>query len=209
MRLIPILLTLLNLVESSRSEFVDPNCPWVLTKTDKVNFTTLKSLFRDYDLSLVCISKCDDQLLECISTCSSTECILECNRAWAICSDCEYLFNVFKHKIVEFSACPCHTDCIDGCQGCENPICFCNVSRNYKWAVLIRVRTIPMLITKMPVWVRQVKLLANVFWIAMVTTAARLLVCRPSKMSTANVLARFIMELTKCVLILFHRKNAR
>ena len=27
-----------------------------------------------------------------------------------------------------YSACPCHTDCIDGCQGCDNPICFCNVS---------------------------------------------------------------------------------
>ena len=67
-----------------------------------MNFKTLKSLFRDYDLSLICVSKCDDQLMECISTCSSSECIFECNRAWAICSDCEYLFNVFKHKLLNF-----------------------------------------------------------------------------------------------------------
>ena len=25
-------------------------------------------------------------------------------------------------------ACPCHTDCLTGCNGCENPICYCNVS---------------------------------------------------------------------------------
>ena len=31
-------------------------------------------------------------------------------------------------SIYFIKACPCHTDCIDGCQGCENPICFCNVS---------------------------------------------------------------------------------
>lgn len=24
--------------------------------------------------------------------------------------------------------CPCHTDCISGCEGCENPICNCKVS---------------------------------------------------------------------------------
>ena len=58
-------------------------------------------------------------------------------------------------------------------------------------------RMIGMLITKMPVWVRQVKLLVNVSWIAMMTVAVKLLVYQPSKMSTAIVLARFIMELTK------------
>ena len=25
-------------------------------------------------------------------------------------------------------SCPCHTDCIKGCEGCPNPICYCNVS---------------------------------------------------------------------------------
>ena len=27
-----------------------------------------------------------------------------------------------------FSACPCYTDCINGCADCGNPICFCSVS---------------------------------------------------------------------------------
>ena len=37
---------------------------------------------------------------------------------------------VTSAMVISFLACPCHTDCIDGCQGCDNPVCFCNVSRN-------------------------------------------------------------------------------
>jgi len=95
MRLVPILWTILKLVEASSSEFVDPNCP-------------------DYDLSLICVTKCDEQLLQCTSSCSDSNCLLDCNRAWAICDN----------------SCPCHADCIDGCKGCENPICFCNGDYN-------------------------------------------------------------------------------
>ena len=98
---------------------------------------TLKPLFRDYDLSLVCVSKCEDELLQCVSTCSSSDCLMECNRAAFVCGDGEYFFSVKDSQVYSslffpFLACPCHTDCIDGCQGCDNPICFCNVSRIYQ-----------------------------------------------------------------------------
>ena len=38
-----------------------------------------------------------------------------------------------------FTACPCHIDCIDGCNGCENPICFCDVSWNYQFISMLFV----------------------------------------------------------------------
>ena len=47
----------------------------------------LKKLFSDYDLSLVCISKCDEAFMKCVSTCSSSDCIMECNRASATCGN--------------------------------------------------------------------------------------------------------------------------
>ena len=72
-----------------------------------------------------------------MSTCSSSECLLECSRAMGVCTECKYLFQALSvvyhvYNISSISACPCHTDCIDGCKGCDNPICFCNVSKNYK-----------------------------------------------------------------------------
>ena len=50
----------------------------------------LKLGLSDYDLSLQCTSKCDDEYLQCISTCSSSECFLECSRVMAACNDGEY-----------------------------------------------------------------------------------------------------------------------
>ena len=38
------------------------------------------------------------------------------------------LIDIYK---TVYLACPCHTDCIDGCKGCDNPICVCNVSQNF------------------------------------------------------------------------------
>ena len=52
----------------------------------------LNDAFSDYDLSLVCIAKCDDEYMQCVSTCSSTDCLMECNRAWATCGDCKFTF---------------------------------------------------------------------------------------------------------------------
>ena len=198
MRLIPIFWTILNLVESLPSELVDPNCPWVRLNGRLRRLTTF---FSDYDLSLVCISKCDEQYLQCVSTCSSTDCLVECNRSWAICGDCEYTFYWNEGSLMRiirfnhFLACPCHTDCIDGCQGCDNPVCFCNVSRNnqYRTVNVINtyLRTTRMMITWMLVSIRPAKLSANVFWIAKMILGAKLLVCRPSKMNIPSVLARF------------------
>ena len=64
-------------------------------------FMAFKPSFSDYDLSLVCISKCEDELLECVSTCSSSECILKCNRALVVCSDCEFLTITIKIKSLQ------------------------------------------------------------------------------------------------------------
>ena len=44
---------------------------------------------------------------------------------------------MYKHV---YLACPCHTDCIDGCQRCENPICFCNVSENIDLLFIINFK---------------------------------------------------------------------
>ena len=50
--------------------------------------------FSDYDLSLVCTSKCDDEYLQCVATCSSSECLLDCSRANGACSECKYHFQL-------------------------------------------------------------------------------------------------------------------
>ena len=47
--------------------------------------------FSDYDLSLTCTSKCDEAYLECVSTCSSSDCLMECLRAAVTCGDGKYL----------------------------------------------------------------------------------------------------------------------
>ena len=52
--------------------------------------TDLLNLFSDYDLSLICTSKCDDAYMECIATCGSSDCFKECNRASGTCSEGEY-----------------------------------------------------------------------------------------------------------------------
>ena len=42
---------------------------------------------RDYDLSLICTSKCDDAYLQCVSICSDSNCLLDCNRASIACTE--------------------------------------------------------------------------------------------------------------------------
>ena len=59
------------------------------------DLSLFKLILSDYDLSLVCTSKCDDEYLLCITTCGSSECFLDCSRANGACSDCEYLFQFF------------------------------------------------------------------------------------------------------------------
>ena len=96
------------------------------------------SAFSDYDLSLICTSKCDDVFLQCIASCSDSNCVLDCNRASLACSEGEFhswwslQYQSYSTNDAEsyYSACPCHTDCLEGCNNCENPICFCNVSQS-------------------------------------------------------------------------------
>ena len=49
------------------------------------------NLFSDYDLSLICTAKCDDAYVECIATCGSSDCFIECNRASGTCSEGKYV----------------------------------------------------------------------------------------------------------------------
>ena len=48
------------------------------------------------------MSKCDDEYLQCVSTCSSTDCLVECNRAWGTCGDCKYIFEDPLLKSIRF-----------------------------------------------------------------------------------------------------------
>lgn len=54
--------------------------------------------------------------MECSSTCEGPECLSDCNRESIACTD----------------SCPCHTDCIAGCEGCGNPICVCNGDNEFQ-----------------------------------------------------------------------------
>ena len=45
------------------------------------------------------MSNCDDEYLQCVSTCSSTDCLVDCNRAWGACGDCKYIFDPLVKSI--------------------------------------------------------------------------------------------------------------
>ena len=45
----------------------------------------------DYDLSLVCTSKCDDKYLNCVTACSDSDCLMECNRESISCTEGKHL----------------------------------------------------------------------------------------------------------------------
>ena len=51
-------------------------------------FQYMKTIFSDYDLSLVCTSRCDDDYVQCVSVCNSTDCLLDCNRAAVAYAEC-------------------------------------------------------------------------------------------------------------------------
>ena len=48
------------------------------------------NLLSDYDLSLICTSECDDEYFKCVSTCGSSDCFMDCNRATVICIEGKY-----------------------------------------------------------------------------------------------------------------------
>ena len=54
-------------------------------------FHRLMAIFSDYDLSLVCTSRCDDDYVQCVSVCSSSDCLLDCNRVAVACTEGEII----------------------------------------------------------------------------------------------------------------------
>ena len=77
------------------------NWPWADFEIVKVNSNFSNS---DYDLSEVCVDKCDDDYLQCVSSCSASECLLECGRALSACGDCELvLFGQIRLDFLIFS----------------------------------------------------------------------------------------------------------
>ena len=95
-------------------------------------------------------------------------------------------------------ACPCQTDCIEGCANCDNPICFCNVSWNTAQECgIIKVnnlffpisifRTIKMMIISMRALRRTVNVWDNASLIATVIAVVKSAVSPLLKTSTLNV----------------------
>ena len=70
--------------------------------------------FRDFSLGQKCALYCDQDYDKCLNSCgyNQSDCLRNCGRLFTMCVE----------------SCPCHTDCIKGCDGCSNPICSCNVS---------------------------------------------------------------------------------
>ena len=52
----------------------------------------LLTMFSDYDLSLDCTSRCDDDYVQCVSVCSSSDCLLDCNRVAVACTEGEIIY---------------------------------------------------------------------------------------------------------------------
>ena len=62
----------------------------------------------DYVIGKLCTEQCVGYLVECVAECNNDPvCISMCAREESKCVD----------------SCPCHTDCMEGCFGCEHPLC--------------------------------------------------------------------------------------
>ena len=73
------------------------NRPWISIKGGE-----------DYIIGKLCTEQCVGYLVECVAECNNDPvCISMCAREESKCVD----------------SCPCHTDCMEGCFGCEHPLC--------------------------------------------------------------------------------------
>ena len=128
MRLIPIFWTILNLVESSPSELVDPNCPWVRLNGLLRRLTTFLAIttWVWYAWQNVTANICNVPRPEAPLIVWWNVIVL----GLPVVTVSTLL--VFLSSNYSTSACPCHTDCINGCRGCDNLVCFCNVSRKHQ-----------------------------------------------------------------------------
>ena len=62
----------------------------------------------DFIIGKLCTEQCVGYLVECVAECNNDPvCISMCAREESKCVD----------------SCPCHTDCMEGCFGCEHPLC--------------------------------------------------------------------------------------
>ena len=50
-------------------------------------------------MSLVCTSKCDDSYVQCVSACSDTDCLLDCNRSAVTCADGTIVISLIKKSL--------------------------------------------------------------------------------------------------------------
>ena len=67
---------------------------------------------------------CELEYVDCISSCSGTDCLIECGRTLTDCTNGNYSFQKFFRQFV-FIDCPCNLNCPNGCSGCPNLICIC------------------------------------------------------------------------------------
>ena len=113
----------------------DPDCMWVLIYELFFNYDTI--LFSDIEIADKCENYCTKVFVDCLNACNDEDCYAQCHRDDYVCLDSQFskkasirpdsiwfLQVSFNHFNV---GCPCHTDCISGCDECSNPICNCKV----------------------------------------------------------------------------------
>ena len=87
--------------------------------------------FRVPDLEKVCMERCENDLLECVIYCGNdSACISACMRLEQECEDSKSKFpsKWYAKIIIAFLGCPCGKLCPDGCTGCSNSVCQCEVN---------------------------------------------------------------------------------
>ncbi|CAG5104912.1 Oidioi.mRNA.OKI2018_I69.chr1.g1664.t1.cds [Oikopleura dioica] len=63
----------------------------------------------DLDLGTECDASCRFEFIQCRENCADAICENECVATYTACS----------------AGCPCYSNCPDGCENCEHPICYC------------------------------------------------------------------------------------
>lgn len=84
------------------------------------------------ELSTLCTEECEEVHLDCLSQCENDLIyISECTRQMAYCIQGKSILNIMTTPVITIhrciSDCPCNAGCPDGCEGCDNLICQCQV----------------------------------------------------------------------------------
>ena len=98
-------------------------------------------ILSDQNLNLICQERCVELTYKCIIECDPSDqlCITACLREDTTCIqgkrtqfESEMVFS--GNFTLYYLACPCESECIDGCEGCHNPVCQCKEKReNPEW----------------------------------------------------------------------------